>query len=247
MSNSIRNRLIIIFLLLAVLFVLPSCKKEKIEYKYAEIEKQELELIKAVELRQKQIDKKVVKIKRYYENECTYEGHFRDYLKYIKEGEIATYYADKHAYCAYKEWYDAYQAYLEEQARIAYEEEQARIRYEQEQARLRAAAARAASGSVADYQNYAYSLFSSYGWSSYDFDCLVALWNRESKWNPLAHNSRSGAHGIPQALPASKMASHGSDYWDNPYTQIRWGLDYIRGRYGSPANAWAHSQSHGWY
>lgn len=98
-----------------------------------------------------------------------------------------------------------------------------------------------------DYQSYAYSFFSSYGWSDYDFECLVNLWNRESRWDPLAHNSSSGAHGIPQSLPASKMASHGDDYWDNGYTQIRWGLDYIAGRYGTPANAWYHSECHGWY
>lgn len=102
-------------------------------------------------------------------------------------------------------------------------------------------------GGVEMYQAYAYSLFSNYGWSEYDFSCLVWLWNRESRWNPHAHNPSSGAHGIPQSLPASKMATHGDDYWDNPYTQIRWGLDYISGRYGSPTNAWAHSQSYGWY
>lgn len=104
-----------------------------------------------------------------------------------------------------------------------------------------------ATGSKAEYQAYAKARCQAYGWSDYDFDCLVSLWNRESGWNPLAHNSSSGAHGIAQALPASKMASHGSDYMTNYKTQINWGLDYIRARYGSPANAWSHSQETGWY
>lgn len=80
-----------------------------------------------------------------------------------------------------------------------------------------------------------------------EFDCLVALWNRESRWNVFANNSSSGAYGIPQALPGSKMASAGADWATNPDTQIRWGLGYIMGRYGSPCNAWGHSQSSGWY
>lgn len=80
-----------------------------------------------------------------------------------------------------------------------------------------------------------------------EFNCLVALWNKESHWNVYAHNSGSGAYGIPQALPGSKMASAGSDWQTNPDTQIRWGLGYIRARYGSPCAAWAKSQSSGWY
>lgn len=104
-----------------------------------------------------------------------------------------------------------------------------------------------ATGTKAEYQAYAKAKCQAYGWSNYDFDCLVSLWNRESGWNPLAHNSSSGAHGIAQALPASKMASHGSDYMTNYKTQINWGLSYIKGRYGCPANAWSHSQRTGWY
>ena len=98
-----------------------------------------------------------------------------------------------------------------------------------------------------ELQSYAHSLVISYGWSEYDFECLVNLWNRESGWSPNAVNKRSGACGIPQSLPCNKMASHGSDYRTNGKTQIRWGLDYIKNRYGSPANAWAHSQQTGWY
>jgi hypothetical protein len=102
--------------------------------------------------------------------------------------------------------------------------------------------------SLSALQSYAYDLvINSYGWSEEDFNALVNLWNRESGWNPNSHNSSSGAHGIPQALPASKMASEGGDYYTNGETQIRWGLKYIAQRYGSPLNAWSHSQSVGWY
>lgn len=79
------------------------------------------------------------------------------------------------------------------------------------------------------------------------FGCLDSLFNRESGWNPYAANPSSGAYGIPQALPGSKMASAGSDWRTNPYTQVRWGVSYIKSRYGTPCSAWAHSQSVGWY
>jgi len=85
------------------------------------------------------------------------------------------------------------------------------------------------------------------GWSSHQHSCLVKLWNKESGWNPRAHNSSSGAHGIPQALPASKMRSAGSDYLTNGKTQIRWGIGYIEGRYGTPCSALDFHNSHGWY
>ena len=102
-------------------------------------------------------------------------------------------------------------------------------------------------GTKGDYERYAMSLFPNYGWEITEITPLIKLWNRESGWNPHSHNRRTGAHGIPQALPASKMASCGSDYYSNGYTQIRWGLGYIAGRYGSPSNAWAHFCSRGWY
>ena len=124
----------------------------------------------------------------------------------------------------------------------------------EEEARRKAAAERAksksttSSQSVTDLQSYAHNLvINTYGWSEYDFECLVKLWNRESGWNPNAHNKSSSAHGVPQSLPASKMASEGADYYTNGYTQIRWGLKYIKNRYGSPSGAWAHSQRTGWY
>lgn len=96
-------------------------------------------------------------------------------------------------------------------------------------------------------QNYAHGLVvGSYGWSEADFTSLVSLWNRESGWNPHAGNS-SGAYGIPQALPGSKMAAYGDDYLDNGETQIKWGLNYIKTTYGSPSAAWAHFVRSGWY
>ncbi|MCY0926889.1 transglycosylase SLT domain-containing protein [Streptomyces sp. H27-H1] len=71
--------------------------------------------------------------------------------------------------------------------------------------------------------------------------------SRESGWNPNATNASSGAYGLVQALPASKMSSAGSDWKTNPATQIKWGLDYMNSRYGSPAAAWNFWQSHHWY
>jgi len=85
------------------------------------------------------------------------------------------------------------------------------------------------------------------GWDSSQYNCLVSLWNKESGWNMYASNKSSGAYGIPQALPGSKMASAGSDWATNAATQISWGLGYIAGRYSTPCGAWTHSQAIGWY
>ncbi|MCY0960946.1 transglycosylase SLT domain-containing protein [Streptomyces sp. H27-H5] len=71
--------------------------------------------------------------------------------------------------------------------------------------------------------------------------------SRESGWNHTATNSSSGAYGLVQALPASKMSSAGSDWKTNPATQIKWGLDYMNSRYGSPVGAWNFWQAHHWY
>jgi hypothetical protein len=79
------------------------------------------------------------------------------------------------------------------------------------------------------------------------YSCLVSLWNKESGWNAYANNPSSGAYGIPQSLPGSKMASAGADWATNPATQITWGLGYISARYGDPCGAWGHSQRVGWY
>lgn len=129
-------------------------------------------------------------------------------------------------------------------------EEEARRKAAEERAKKQQSTTNnsSSSQSVAELQSYAHNLvINTYGWSEYDFECLVKLWNRESGWNPNAHNKSSGAHGVPQSLPASKMASEGADYYTNGYTQIRWGLKYIKNRYGSPSGAWAHSQRTGWY
>ena len=87
---------------------------------------------------------------------------------------------------------------------------------------------------------------SEHGWGGDQFSCLNSLWNKESGWNYKAYNP-SGATGIPQALPGSKMASFGTDWATNATTQIRWGLDYISRAYGTPCAAWGHSQSVNWY
>ena len=85
------------------------------------------------------------------------------------------------------------------------------------------------------------------GWTGAQWDCLDWLWTRESGWNTYALNTTSGAYGIPQSLPASKMAAAGADWQANPATQIRWGLSYIAGRYGTPCAAWAHEEADSWY
>jgi hypothetical protein len=101
--------------------------------------------------------------------------------------------------------------------------------------------------SPAGAQATARGMLSSRGWGDDQFSCLVSLWNKESGWNYRAYNAGSGAYGIPQALPGSKMSSAGADWETNAATQISWGLGYISGRYGTPCGAWGHSQSTGWY
>jgi hypothetical protein len=96
-------------------------------------------------------------------------------------------------------------------------------------------------------QQIAEGMLASYGWSSSQFSCLDSLWNEESGWNVTASNPSSGAYGIPQALPGSKMASAGPDWQTDAATQIRWGLGYIQAQYGSPCGAWAHEEADGWY
>lgn len=79
------------------------------------------------------------------------------------------------------------------------------------------------------------------------FVCLNKLWEKESRWNPLAKNKISGAYGIPQALPGDKMKSAGSDWRTNPITQIKWGVGYIKDRYGTSCSAWNFWLKRGWY
>ena len=94
---------------------------------------------------------------------------------------------------------------------------------------------------------YALSYIETYGWGPEEYSCLVNLWTRESQWRTLDANPSSGAYGIPQALPGSKMAVEGPDWMTNHETQIRWGVKYIAARYETPCGAWAHSEEHNWY
>ena len=110
-----------------------------------------------------------------------------------------------------------------------------------------AAAAKAEALASASPRELGQILAAERGWSGEQWSCLDSLWQRESNWSPTARNSSSGAFGIPQSLPGSKMASAGSDWQTNPATQISWGLTYIADRYGSPCGAWGHSESHNWY
>lgn len=86
-----------------------------------------------------------------------------------------------------------------------------------------------------------------YGFGESQFECLDSLWTRESHWNYKAHNYRSGAHGIAQALPAEKMSVVGTDWRTNPVTQIRWGIRYITIRYDTPCKAWSFFKSRNYY
>jgi len=88
---------------------------------------------------------------------------------------------------------------------------------------------------------------SEYNWGSYQFECLNRLWTKESHWNYKAHNPRSGAHGIPQALPANWMDIISTDWRKNPVTQMRWGLRYIDIRYETPCKAWAKFKRSNYY
>jgi hypothetical protein len=91
-------------------------------------------------------------------------------------------------------------------------------------------------------------MFNRFHWRpKYQFRYVNRLWNRESSWNVYASNPYSGAYGIPQAVPGSKMSSAGRHWRTSARTQIRWGLRYIRARYGTPRRAWEHSQATGWY
>lgn len=106
-------------------------------------------------------------------------------------------------------------------------------------------------GSVSANQELAKQIATAMGHADWttgqQWDDWVKLWNQESGWYEKAKNPSSRAYGIPQALPASKMASAGPDWLTNPATQIKWGVGYIAGRYGSPSAAWAHEQQNNWY
>jgi resuscitation-promoting factor RpfB len=85
------------------------------------------------------------------------------------------------------------------------------------------------------------------GWTGQQATCLNWLWTHESNWDTTATNPDGGAYGIPQSLPADKMASAGADWQTDPATQIRWGLGYIQATYGNPCNAWDHEVANNWY
>jgi hypothetical protein len=107
-----------------------------------------------------------------------------------------------------------------------------------------AASSRTPSGSP---QQIAQQMLGQFGWSTGQFSCLDPLWGHESGWSVTASNPSSGAYGIAQALPGSRMASAGSDWPSDAATQIKWGLQYIQSTYGSPCGAWSHEESDGWY
>jgi len=106
-----------------------------------------------------------------------------------------------------------------------------------------AAAAAEPSGSP---KQIAQSMLASFGWGQDQWGCLDQLWEHESGWSVTASNP-SGAYGIPQALPGSKMASAGPNWETNASTQIKWGLGYIQSKYGSPCGAWSNEESSGYY
>lgn len=130
-------------------------------------------------------------------------------------------------------------------ARAAYEAQLAAERQRQQEEAARQAALNNPYGAGTP-QGIAYDMLGEFGWGKDQMPSLVNLWNRESGWNVRAGRV-GGPYGIPQANPGSKMSSAGADWATNPATQIRWGLSYIKGRYGSPAGAWANFQRRGWY
>jgi len=123
----------------------------------------------------------------------------------------------------------------------------AQKRAQQQAAQQAQASAPSSSAPSGSPQQIASAMLGSYGWGQDQFGCLDSLWSHESGWNPSASNPSSGAYGIPQALPGSKMSSAGSDWATNAATQIRWGLGYIKSLYGSPCGAWSHEQATGYY
>jgi len=86
-----------------------------------------------------------------------------------------------------------------------------------------------------------------FGFNDSQYSCLNSLWTKESNWNYKSRNKVSGAHGIPQALPAEKMSVVGTDWRTNPVTQIRWGLRYIAIRYDTPCKAWSKFKRSNYY
>jgi hypothetical protein len=98
-----------------------------------------------------------------------------------------------------------------------------------------------------DPKHIAAALLPSFGFGQDQMQCLIPMWTRESGWNLHASNASSGAYGIPQALPGGKMSKFGPDWQNNAATQIKWGLWYVKSRYGSPCGAWSFWQRNSWY
>lgn len=134
---------------------------------------------------------------------------------------------------------------IEQENKARREKELMLQKQKKEKEMLKAAQTLATTAPKNKIQQYAHDLVvGKYGWNESDFSSLVKLWNRESGWNPKSY-SKSGACGIPQALPCSKIAAkYGSNTWEN---QVKWGLSYIKGKYGTPSKAWASFQTNGWY
>jgi resuscitation-promoting factor RpfB len=109
------------------------------------------------------------------------------------------------------------------------------------------APARSASPNQQAPQQIARKMLRSFGWTWRQFRYLDLLWEAESSWNASAENPSTGAYGIPQAVPGSKMSAAGPDWQTDVTTQIRWGLGYISAAYGSPRSAWEHEVAYGWY
>ncbi|MFI1763037.1 transglycosylase SLT domain-containing protein [Streptomyces sp. NPDC020800] len=108
---------------------------------------------------------------------------------------------------------------------------------------LAAAPAQAATTEASSAQAVAHKMIP----DAAQFNAFSKIVEHESGWNTSATNNSSGAYGLVQALPGSKMASAGADWKTNPATQIKWGLDYMNSRYGSPVQAWSFWQANGWY
>lgn len=107
--------------------------------------------------------------------------------------------------------------------------------------------ARPSGGTPAENRELGRFMTLEYGWGAEQFSCLDRIWSQESNWTTTAENSSSGAYGIPQSLPGTKMATIAPDWRTNPETQIAWGLGYIDDRYGTPCSAWSFKQGTGWY
>jgi len=146
-------------------------------------------------------------------------------------------------------------SYVKKKAEVAAAEEAERIRIANETAAREAAARQQTPApnipsSCDEYTGnraLGCAILLEVGYGLDQMGCLDSIWTKESNWRESAHNATSGAHGIPQALPGSKMAVYGADWETNPVVQIRWGLDYIKSRYGSPCGAWSFWQAHHWY